>query len=123
VKESSIPISNSVIVRKKEKTSRNKPEEGSVMSNVWMLAHKALKTVFSIEDQATKSLEKYKKDFQQWLTHTTLMVLSLFLSLAFLSLGLCYIAIDVGHISRGVVFVCGGLLGFLILRLLTPVTK
>ena len=93
------------------------------MSNVWMLAHKALKTVFSIEDQATKSLEKYKKDFQQWLTHTTLMVLSLFLSLAFLSLGLCYIAIDVGHISRGVVFVCGGLLGFLILRLLTPVTK
>ena len=111
------------MARKKEKTSRNKPEEGSVMGSVWMMAHKALKTVFSIEDQAAKSLEKYKKDFQQWLTQTTLKVLSLFLSLAFLSLGLCYLAIDIGHVSRGVVFTCGGLLGFLVLRLLTPVTK
>jgi len=93
------------------------------MSNVWMLAHRALKTIFSIEDQAAKSLEKYKKEFQNWLTKTTLNVLSFFMSMVLVVIGLLFIAIDYGHVPRGVVFICGGLLGFLVLRLLTPVTK
>jgi len=93
------------------------------MSNVWMLAHKALRTVFSIEDQAAKSLEKYKREFQHWLTQTTLNVLSFFMSMVCVVIGLFFIAIDYGHVPRGIVFICGGLLGFLVLRLLTPVAK
>ena len=93
------------------------------MSSFWTLAYKAFKTVSTLEDQAAKSIEKYKKDFQEWLTRTTLNVLSFFLSMVFVIIGLFFIAIDYGHLPRGLVFVCGGLLGFLVLRLITPAAK
>ena len=96
------------------------PEETSVISSLWMVAHKSLRALLAIEDHAEKTLEEYKKTFHSWLMQTTFRVLSLFMSMMFLILGVFCVAVDYGHIPRGFVLIGGGLLGFLIVRLLTP---
>lgn len=111
------------ITRKKPKTPRKKADEGSTMGNLWSMAVGTLKSIVSFEDRVKKQLEIYKSAFQKWLMRSALMVLSIFMSLVFLILGVFFVAIDYGGVPRGVVFICGGLLGFLVLRLLTPVTK
>ncbi len=68
-------------------------------------------------------MERYRDSLQNWMVKTVVLGLSIFMSLAFLILGLFFIAIDYGGIPRGVVFIGGGLLGLLVLRLAVPSTK
>lgn len=93
------------------------------MGNLWVLAIEALTDIVSFEERAGKSIEKYKCAFQKQLMKLSLMGLSTLMSLAFLIIGLFFIAVDYGHVPRGVVFICGGLLGFLVLRLLARSMK
>jgi hypothetical protein len=86
-------------------------------------ALRAFKSLKFIEGQAEKSLEKHKRAFQGWVVKVAVMGLSVFMSLAFLVLGLFFIAMDYGGIPRGIVFAGGGLLGLLILRLMVPSAK
>ena len=119
-KEPDIPNSEMTLQRKKAKAVPGKKEEGSLFNRLWQTGFHALKNLAVLEEQAEQKLEKYKVEFQRWLGRTALRVLSLFMSLVFLVLGLIFIAIDYGHVPRGIVFVCGGLLGFLVLRLTVP---
>jgi hypothetical protein len=102
---------------------RKKEEESSILSTLWNLALGALKNLGFLENLVEKSLKKYKGDLQGWAVKTVVLGLSIFTSLAFLILGLFFMAIDFGGIPRGVVFVCGGLLGLLVLRLMLPAEK
>jgi hypothetical protein len=103
--------------------SRKKNDGTSTLSGFWESARVALKSVGSIQDRLEKSLGKYKNAFERWLVKTAVMGLSVFMCLAFLILGLFFIAIDYGGIPRGVVFVGGGLLGLVVLRLMAPPAK
>ena len=102
---------------------RKKTEEVSILSNLWASALGAIKSAGAIQDRVDKSLEKYKRGFQKSMVEVAVMGLSIFMCVAFLVLGLFFIAIDYGGIPRGVVFACGGLLGFLVLRLMVPAEK
>ena len=103
--------------------SRKITEEIPLLNRLWAMALVALKGVGSIEGRVEKSLEKYKKPFEGWVVKTVVMGLSIFMSLAFLILGLFFVVIDYGGVPRGVVFIGGGLLGLLVLRLMIPSTK
>jgi hypothetical protein len=94
-----------------------------LFSRLWEMALAALKGVGSIESRVEKSLEKYKKMFEGWVVKTVVMGLSIFMSLVFLILGLFFVVIDYGGVPRGIVFIGGGLLGLLVLRLMVPSTK
>ena len=98
-------------------------EEVSLLGGLWESALGALKSAGAIQDRMDKSLEKYKRSFQKSMVEVAVMGLSIFMCVAFLVLGLFFIAIDYGGIPRGVVFACGGLLGFLVLRLMVPAAK
>jgi hypothetical protein len=123
VKEPDIPTQELSFRRKKPKGFPPKTEDGSLFNQLGGMGFKALKNILRLGERAEHSLEKYKKEFQRWLTRTTLSVLSFFMCMVFLALGLFFIAMDYGHLPRGIVFLGGGLLGFLILRLLTPAAK
>ncbi len=116
-------VLKSVAVRKKIKMSGKKAEETSIFSRLWAVGVGALKGVVSIEDQVEKSLQKHKRPFEGWVVKTVVMGLSIFMSLAFLILGVFFVAIDYGGVPRGVVFIFGGLLGLLVLKLMVPSTK
>jgi hypothetical protein len=103
--------------------SREKAEEVSIVKKLCDMAPGVLKNIRSIQNLAKKSLEKHKRIFQEWLVKVAVMAFSVFMCLTFLILGLFFIAIDYGGIPRGIVFVCGGLLGLLVLRLMIPSTK
>jgi hypothetical protein len=105
--------------RRKGPMSAKKTDKASDLSGFWESALGALKSVGSLRARAEKSFEKYKNTFERWIVRTAVMGLSVFMSLAFLVLGLFFIAIDYGGIPRGVVFTCGGLLGLLVLRLMS----
>ncbi len=83
----------------------------------------AFKNIGSIEDRAERSLKKHKREFERWVVKLAVLVLSISISLACLTLGLFFIAMDDCGIPRGVVFIGCGLLGLLVLRLLLPSTK
>jgi len=123
VKEPNIPTQELALRRKKTKGFPPRKEEGSLFNQLWGMGFKTLKNIVHLGERAEHSLEKYKKEFQQWLTRTTLSVLSFFMCMVFLALGLFFIAMDYGHLPRGIVFMGGGLLGFCVLRLLTPAAK
>lgn len=93
---------------------RKKNEKAIVSGSLWETALRALKSIGSLEARAERSFGKYRKALQRWLVKIVVTGLSLFMSLAFLVLGLFFIAIDYGAIPRGVVFTCGGLLGLLV---------
>lgn len=112
-----------MLQRNKAKRVFPKKEEGSLFNQLWGMGFKTLQNVLRLEERAEQTLEKYKTEFQRWLAQTTLAVLSFFMSMVFVVLGVFFTAIDYGHIPRGMVFICGGLLGFLVLRLLKPVSK
>jgi hypothetical protein len=102
---------------------RKKAEEVSLLSHLWGSALGALKNAGAIQDRVDRSLEKYKRSFQKSMVEVAVMGLSIFMCVAFLVLGLFFIVIDYGGIPRGIVFVCGGLLGFLVLRLMASAAK
>lgn len=102
---------------------RKKTEEISIFGHLWELILWTLKNIGSLEDRAKRSFEKHKTAFQNWMLKTIVLGLSIFMSLAFLVLGLSFIAIDYGGIPRGIVFTCGGLSGLLVLKLMVPSTK
>jgi hypothetical protein len=104
-----------ITTREKLKISRKKSEAASVLGGLWDFVLGAFKALGAIENRLEKSLEKHKKAFQGWLVKVIVTGLSVFMSLAFLILGLFFIAIDYGEIPRGVVFNCGGLFGLLVL--------
>ncbi len=87
------------------------------------MAFLALKNIGSIEDRAERSLEKHKGEFQRWVVKLAVVVFSISMSLTCVTLGLFFVAMDDCGIPRGVVFIGGGLLGLLVLRLLIPSTK
>jgi len=118
IQETLIP--HPTLVQKSGNPLPPKPEDDSIIGGLWKAAHRSLRTLLAIEDQAEKNLEGYKKSFQNWLLWTSFHVLSLFMSMMFLILGLFFIAVDYGHIPRGFVLIGGGLLGFLILRFSKP---
>ena len=109
--------------RKKAKELPDKREEGSILNQIWQVGSNAVKNILNFEDRTAQTLEKLKKTIQEWIVQSALKALSLFASLLFLILGVFFLAIDFGHIPRGIVFIGGGLLGFLILRFFTPATK
>jgi hypothetical protein len=102
---------------------RKKIEEVSILSHLWASTLDALKSVGVIQDRVDRSLEKYKRSFQKSMVEVAVMGLSIFMCVAFLVLGLFFIVIDYGGIPRGIVFVGGGLVGFLVLRLMVPAAK
>jgi hypothetical protein len=102
---------------------RKKIEASFILNLIEELILKAYKGLQAIEDRVEKSLGKHKRSFQGWIMKTAVLGLSVFMSLACLVLGLFFIAIDYGGIPRGIVFICGGLLGLLVLRLMVPSTK
>jgi hypothetical protein len=110
-------------LRKKDPMSRKKKEEASTLGGFWESARGALKSVGSIQESVEKSLGKYKNALERWLVKTAVMGLSVFMCLAFLILGVFFIAIDYGGVPRGIVFVGGGLLGLVVLRLMAPPAK
>ncbi len=102
---------------------QKKSQEASALGHLWDLALWVLKSISPIASRAEKSLEKYKSASQKWVVKVVVRGFLNLLSLAFLILGLFFIAIDYGGIPRGIVFACGGLLGLLILRLMVPSTN
>ena len=107
----------SITLRKRIKLSDKNGSEGSIFHGLWNFILGALKAVGSIEARMEKSLERHKQAVQRWLVKVIVMGLSVFMSLAFLVLGVFFVAIDYGGIPRGIVFICGGLLGLVILGL------
>jgi len=87
----------------------------SIFENLSNLALGALKNIASIEQRAEKAFKNQKIKLQHWLVKTVVLALSIFMSLVFFVLGLFFMAMDYGGLSRGVVFVSGGLLGLLFL--------
>jgi hypothetical protein len=85
---------------------------------VWDTVLGILRAAGAVEDRARKSLDRHKKVFQAWMVRTAVTGLSIFMCLAFLVLGVFFVAIDYGGVPRGVVFICGGLLGLLLIKLL-----
>jgi hypothetical protein len=108
---------------KKDTMSRKKADETSVLNGFWESAIGALKSLGSIQTRAEKSLEKYRNALQRWFIKTAVLGLSVFMSLAFLILGLFFVAIDYGGVPRGIVFIGGGLLGMVVLWLTVPSAK
>jgi hypothetical protein len=82
-----------------------------------------LQDIGSLEERAGRSLERFKRGLRNWLVGTAVLGLSAFASLVFLVLGMFFLAIDQIGMPRGVVFICGGLLGLLILKAVFPSTK
>jgi hypothetical protein len=110
-----IPHQTPFVFQEKVKMSFKKTGEVPIFRNLWELALGTIKNFGSLESRAEKSLGRHKRVFQRWVMKITVMGLSIFMSLAFLVIGLFFIAMDYGGIPRGVVFTCGGLLGLLVL--------
>lgn len=93
------------------------------MKNFWKLGLQAVQRLGFIESIAEKSFVKFNKKFKIWILKVSVLILSVFMSIALLVLGLLFIVIDQGGIPRGVVFACGGLLGLMVLMFVFLKTK
>ena|SRR5581483_4981299 len=79
------------------------------------LAFNAIDRIAAYKKRVEKSFKVQGHKFQRWMIETVVLAFLISMCLVFFTLGLFFLAMDLGGYSRGLVFTTGGLIGLLIL--------